>query len=74
MTNGGYHSFTFLFFFFILFFFFFVFVFVFSLLLFFYRISELMLATLILICDTKSFHFKNQGPAEILQAVRCHIL
>ena len=40
----------------------------------FYRISELMLPTLIQRYDKKSFHFKNERLTEILQAVRCHIL
>ena len=40
----------------------------------FYRISELMLATLIQRYNKKSFHFKNERLTEILQAVRCHIL
>ena len=39
----------------------------------FYRISELMLATLIQIYNKKKFHFKNERQTEILQAVRCHI-
>ena len=40
----------------------------------FYRIAELMLATLIQRYDEKkSFHFKNERQTEILQAVRCHI-
>ena len=52
----------------------------------FYRISELMLSTLIQRYDQKSFHFfffffffffliklKNEGLTEILQAVRYHI-
>ena len=42
--------------------------------IFFYRISELMLATLIQRSDKKSFHFKNERLTEILQAVRCHLL
>ena len=33
----------------------------------FYRISELMLPTLIQIYDRKSFHFKNKRLTEILQ-------
>ena len=41
---------------------------------FFYRVSELMLQTLIQRHDKKkSFHFKNERLTEILQAVRCHI-
>ena len=40
----------------------------------FYRISELMLATLIQRYDKKSFHFKNVKLIEILQVVNCHIL
>ena len=40
----------------------------------FYLISELMLATLSLRYDKKSFHFKNKRLTEILKAVRCHIL
>ena len=40
----------------------------------FYRISELMLATLIQWYHKKSFHFKKEKLTEILQAVRCHIL
>ena len=39
----------------------------------FYRIFELMLATLIQRYDKKSFHFKNERLAEILQVVRRHI-
>ena len=39
----------------------------------FYRISELMLATLIQRYDKKSFYFKNEILTEILQAVKCHI-
>ena len=35
----------------------------------FYRISELMLATLIQRYDTKSFHFKNERLNENLQTV-----
>ena len=40
----------------------------------FYRISELILATLIQRYDKNSFHFKNERLTETLQAVRCHIL
>ena len=40
----------------------------------FYRISELMLATLIQRYDKESFHFKNERLTEILQAFRCDIL
>ena len=46
----------------------------------FYRISKLMLATLIPRYDKKkqkkkkTFHFKNEGLTEILQAIRCNIL
>ena len=43
----------------------------------FYRISELILATLIQrSCDDKkkAFHFKNERLNKSLQAVRCHIL
>ena len=36
-----------------------------------YRISELMLVTLIQKYDEKSFRFKNERLNEILQAVRC---
>ena len=39
---------------------------------FFYRISELMLATLTQKFDKKSFHFKNGRLTEILQDVRCY--
>ena len=39
----------------------------------FYRISELMLASLIQGYDKKTFHFKNEKLTEILQAVRYHI-
>ena len=39
-----------------------------------YRISELMLATLIQLRQKKSFHFKNERLTEILQSVRCRIL
>ena len=46
-----------------MFFFFFFFFFIF------YRISELMLATLIQTYDKKSFHFKAEGLTEILKAV-----
>ena len=46
--------------------------------IFFYRISELILATLIQRYDKKiiSFliQFKNEGLSGILQAVKCHIL
>ena len=42
--------------------------------IFFYCISELMLATLIQRYDKKSFHFKNKKFTEVLQAVKCHIL
>ena len=42
--------------------------------IFFYRISELMLPTLIQRYDKKSFHFKKERQTEILWAVRCHIL
>ena len=40
----------------------------------FYRISELMLATLIQRYDKNSFHFKNERLTEILQADKCRIL
>ena len=40
----------------------------------FYRISELILPTLIQRYDKKSFHFKNKRLTEILQALRHHIL
>ena len=40
----------------------------------FYRISELMSATLIQRLDKKSFHFKNKRPTEILKAFRYKIL
>ena len=40
----------------------------------FYRVSELMLATLTQRYDKKSFHFKNERRTEILQAVRCHMI
>ena len=39
----------------------------------FYRISKLMLSTLIQRYDKWSFLFKNERLPEILQAVRCHI-
>ena len=39
----------------------------------FYRISELMLATLIQRYDKKSFHFTNEALTEILLGVMCHI-
>ena len=42
--------------------------------IFFYRISELMLATLSQRYNKKSFHFKDRRLTEILRAVRCHIL
>ena len=42
--------------------------------IFFYRISELMVATLIQRYDKKSLHFKNERLTEILQSVRCQIL
>ena len=43
--------------------------------IFFYHISELILATLIHRYDKKkSFHFKNEKLTEILQAIRCQIL
>ena len=42
---------------------------------FFYRISELILATLVQRYDKKKiFHFMNERLTEILQAVRGHIL
>ena len=40
----------------------------------FYRISELMLATLIRKYGKKSFHLKNERLTEILKAVRYYIL